>query len=130
MDFASYVYIDRSMCRRFKKIKKIVTKRKRYLRRPFYAVILNEYNSKLEFENYIYLQQPHYARRDTVIVGIADNYEYARELCMHMVHDCIEKVGTLDYLTYLSMLEKENPSVKESPVLIKKDLYGRKRIDD
>lgn len=130
MNFASFLYIDESMCKRFKKIKKIVEKRKKFLKDPFYAVILNEYSSKLEFENYIYLQQPHYDRRETIIVGIADNYDSAKELCMHMVHDCLEKVGSLDYLTYLSILETENPDEKNFPCLIAKELNGRKTIDD
>lgn len=130
MDFASYVYIEKSMYRKFKKIKKIVTKRKKYIKDPFYAIILNEYNSQLEFENYIYLQQLHYVKRPPIVVGIAEDYNGARELCAHMVHDCIKEIGTLDYIAYLSALENNNSNSKESPVLLKREILGKKVIDD
>ncbi len=119
MDFASHIYVDDYAYRKYKKIAKIINKKKRYIEQSFYAVVLNEYTSKLEFEDWLFLMQRHYEKRPPLIVGLAKDYDYAEWLCAHMIKDCIDKTGSLDYISYLAMIDCEEETSEEKPQLIR-----------
>ena len=115
MQFADYIYVDDYGYNNFETIKEHIEKRKKYIPNPFYVLILNEYNSQIEFMEFMYLLQQHYKKREPLIVGIAETYESAELLACHMVENCMIKVKDLDYIAYLSSL----PEISEDEVLPK-----------
>lgn len=119
MDFASFIYVDSYAYRKYKKLSKIISKRKRYSKDSFFVIVLNEYSSRIEFEEWFYLLQRHYEQKPPVLVGLAQDYDSAEKLCCRMIYDCISKVGKLDYVTFLSLLEAENGDSVKNTVLIK-----------
>lgn len=112
MIFADYVYVDDYGKSNFESIKKLIEKNKKYIEKSFYVVILNEYSSKLEFEDYLFIMQGHYKKRPPIIVGIAKDYNSAEKLVCSMIKLCLNKVGSLDYISYLASLPAINEEDK------------------
>ena len=104
MDFSDYVYVDDYCFSNFDKIKENIDSRKKMITDSFFVVILNEYTSKLEFTEWMFLLQGHYKKRPPLIVGLAKDYDSAEELISHMIQNCLIKVGSLDYISYLASL--------------------------
>lgn len=116
MNIADYLYVDDYACEKYNDIEKIIVDNRKYVEDSFYAVILNEYTSKLEFEEWVYLQQRHYKLNPPILVGLARDYDSAEKLVCSMIKNCIDNIGSLDYIAYLaSMPELE----EDGPVLMK-----------
>lgn len=104
MNFSDYIYVDDYAYNKYDEIEKIIVQRKRFVEDSFFAIILNEYTSKLEFEEWVYLQQRHYRLNPPTLVGLAKDYDSAEKLVCYMIKNCLNKVGTLDYIAYLASL--------------------------
>lgn len=115
MIFSDYVYVDEYAYSNFDKIKENIDKRKKIITETFFVIILNEYTSKLEFTEWMFLLQHHYKENPPMIVGLAKDYESAEELTCHMIENCMIKVKNLDYIAYLASL----PEIDEGEVLPK-----------
>lgn len=115
MIFSDYVYVDEYAYSNFDKIKENIDKRKKIITETFFVIILNEYTSKLEFTEWMFLLQHHYKENPPMIVGLAKDYESAEELICHMIENCMIKVKNLDYIAYLASL----PEIDEGEVLPK-----------
>ena len=115
MIFSDYVYVDEYAYSNFDKIKENIDKRKKIITETFFVIILNEYTSKLEFTEWMFLLQRHYKENPPMIVGLAKDYESAEELTCHMIENCMIKVKNLDYIAYLASL----PEIGEGVVLPK-----------
>lgn len=115
MIFSDYVYVDEYAYSNFDKIKENIDKRKKIITETFFVIILNEYTSKLEFTEWMFLLQRHYKENPPMIVGLAKDYESAEELTCHMIENCMIKVKNLDYIAYLASL----PEIGEGEVLPK-----------
>lgn len=115
MIFSDYVYVDEYAYSKFDKIKENIDKRKKIITETFFVIILNEYTSKLEFTEWMFLLQRHYKENPPMIVGLAKDYESAEELTCHMIENCMIKVKNLDYIAYLASL----PEIGEGEVLPK-----------
>lgn len=115
MIFSDYVYVDEYAYSNFDKIKENIDKRKKIITETFFVIILNEYTSKLEFTEWMFLLQRHYKENPPMIVGLAKDYESAEELTCHMIENCMIKVKNLDYIAYLASL----PEIDEGEVLPK-----------
>ncbi|MBQ2183825.1 MAG: hypothetical protein II399_04245 [Lachnospiraceae bacterium] len=115
MNFSDYIYVDDYCFSKFDEIKENMEKRKKIITDPFFVIILNEYTSKLEFCDWMFLLQRHYKNNPPLIVGLAKDYDSAEELTCHMIENCLIKVGNLDYIAYLASL----PEIEEGCVLPK-----------
>ncbi|MBO4310559.1 MAG: hypothetical protein J5856_05785 [Lachnospiraceae bacterium] len=118
MNFSDYIYVDDYAFDNFDKIKENMDKRKKLITDTFFVINLNEYTSKLEFNEWMFLLQRHYKENPPLIVGLAKDYDSARDLTCHMIENCMIKVGNLDYIAYLATL----PSIgedSEKPKLLK-----------
>ena len=115
MIFSDYVYVDEYAYSNFDKIKENIDKRKKIITETFFVIILNEYTSKLEFTEWMFLLQRHYKENPPMIVGLAKDYKSAEELTCHMIENCMIKVKNLDYIAYLASL----PEIGEGEVLPK-----------
>ena len=115
MEFSDYIYVDDYCFDKFDEIKENIEKRKKIITETFFVIILNEYTSKLEFTEWMFLLQRHYKINPPLIVGLAKDYESAEELTCHMIENCMIKVGSLDYIAYLASL----PKLEEDTVLPK-----------
>lgn len=104
MNFADYIYVDDYAYGKYKKIENIIVNQKKYVEESFYAIILNEYTSKIEFEEWVYLQQRHYKLNPPTLVGLAKDYDSAQNIACIMVKTCIQEIGKLDYIAYLASL--------------------------
>ena len=115
MIFSDYIYVDEYAYSNFDKIKENIDKRKKIIVDSFFVIILNEYTSKLEFTEWMFLHQRHYKENPPMIVGLAKDYESAETLTCHMIENCMIKVKNLDYIAYLASL----PELKEDEKLPK-----------
>lgn len=104
MIFSDYLYVDDYCSNHYDDISKRIRERKKIIEESFFAIILNEYTSKLEFTEWMFLLQRHYKVREPIIVGLAKDYDSAEMLTSHMIQNCLIKVGSLDYLSYLASL--------------------------
>ena len=98
-------------------IKENMDKRKKIIVDSFFVIILNEYTSKLEFTEWMFLLQRHYKENPPMIVGLAKDYESAEALTCHMIENCMIKVKNLDYIAYLASLPELTD--EEKPKLLK-----------
>ena len=57
MVFSDYIYVDEYAYSNFDKIKENMDKRKKIIVDSFFVIILNEYTSKLEFTEWMFLLQ-------------------------------------------------------------------------
>ena len=117
MVFSDYIYVDEYAYSNFDKIKENMDKRKKIIVDSFFVIILNEYTSKLEFTEWMFLLQRHYKENPPMIVGLAKDYESAETLTCHMIENCMIKVKSLDYITYLASLPELTD--EEKPKLLK-----------
>ncbi len=115
MIFSDYIYVDDYAYDNFDKIKENIEKRKKIILDSFFVIVLNEYTSKLEFTEWMFLLQRHFKENPPLIVGLAKDYSSAEELTCHMIENCMIKVGNLDYIAYLASL----PPIEEGIVLPK-----------
>ncbi len=106
MLFSDYIYVDEYCFNKFDEIKENIEKRKKIIVDSFFVIMLNEYNSQLEFTERMFLLQRHYKENPPLIVGLAKDYESAQELTCHMIENCLIKVKNLDYIEYLASLPK------------------------
>ncbi len=115
MIFSDYIYVDDQCFSKFDEIKENIEKRKKIIIDSFFVIILNEYTSNLEFTEWMFLLQRHYKENPPMIVGLAKDYESAETLTAHMIQNCLIKVGSLDYISYLASLpeltEEERPKL-------------------
>lgn len=118
MIFSDYIYVDDYCFSRFGEIKENIEKRKKIISDSFFVIILNEYTSKLEFTEWMFLLQRHYKENPPMLVGLAKDYESAEKLVCHMIENCMIKVGDLDYIAYLASLPKID-NKDEIPKLLK-----------
>jgi len=118
MIFSDYLYVDEECFNKFDELKEKIEKRTKIIIDPFYVIILNEYTSKLEFMEWMYLLQRHYKENPVMIVGLAKDYDSAMELTNHMIKNCIIKVGDLDYISYLASLPVIDEN-SQTPKLLK-----------
>lgn len=117
MVFSDYIYVDEYAYSDFDKIKENIDKRKKIIVDSFFVIILNEYTSKLEFTEWMFLLQRHYKENPPMIVGLAKDYESAETLTCHMIENCMIKVKNLDYIAYLASLPELTD--EEKPKLLK-----------
>lgn len=117
MVFSDYIYVDEYAYSNFDKIKENMDKRKKIIVDSFFVIILNEYTSKLEFTEWMFLLQRHYKENPPMIVGLAKDYESAEMLTCHMIENCMIKVKSLDYIAYLASLPELTD--EEKPKLLK-----------
>ena len=117
MVFSDYIYVDEYAYSNFDKIKENIDKRKKIIVDSFFVIILNEYTSKLEFTEWMFLLQRHYKENPPMIVGLAKDYESAEKLTCHMIENCMIKVKSLDYIAYLASLPELTD--EEKPKLLK-----------
>ena len=117
MVFSDYIYVDEYAYSNFDKIKENIDKRKKIIVDSFFVIILNEYTSKLEFTEWMFLLQRHYKENPPMIVGLAKDYESAEMLTCHMIENCMIKVKSLDYIAYLASLPELTD--EEKPKLLK-----------
>ena len=108
MLFSDYIYVDEYCFNKFDEIKENIEKRKKIIVDSFFVIMLNEYNSQLEFTEWMFLLQRHYKENPPLIVGLAKDYDSAEELTCHMIENCLIKVKNLDYIEYLASLPKLN----------------------
>ena len=105
MVFSDYIYVDEYAYSNFDKIKENIDKRKKIIVDSFFVIILNEYTSKLEFTEWMFLLQRHYKENPPMIVTC------------HMIENCMIKVKSLDYIAYLASLPELTD--EEKPKLLK-----------
>ncbi len=117
MVFSDYIYVDEYAYSNFGKIKENIDKRKKIIVDTFFVIILNEYTSKLEFTEWMFLLQRHYKENPPMIVGLAKDYESAETLTCHMIENCMIKVKSLDYIAYLASLPELTD--EDKPKLLK-----------
>ena len=117
MVFSDYIYVDEYAYSNFDKIKENIDKRKKIIVDSLFVIILNEYTSKLEFTEWMFLLQRHYKENPPMIVGLAKDYESAERLTCHMIENCMIKVKNLDYIAYLASLPELTD--EEKPKLLK-----------
>ena len=117
MVFSDYIYVDEYAYLNFVKIKDNMDKRKKIIVDSFFVIILNEYTSKLEFTEWMFLLQRHYKENPPMIVGLAKDYESAETLTCHMIENCMIKVKSLDYIAYLASLPELTD--EDKPKLLK-----------
>lgn len=118
MKFSDYVYVDKYCDKKFDSLFDIISKNKKCVDPSFFAIILNEYSSNIEFEDYVFLQQKHYEKRPPIIVGLAKDYSSAQTLVSTMVADCLKKVGSIDYISFLASLPQKKQD-SDKPILLK-----------
>lgn len=117
MVFSDYIYVDEYAYSNFDKIKENIDKRKKIIVDSFFVIILNEYTSKLEFTEWMFLLQRHYKENPPMIVGLAKDYESAETLTCHMIENSMIKVKSLDYIAYLASLPELTD--EDKPKLLK-----------
>lgn len=119
MYFAGLIYTDDFCFKNMKKIRNIIESGKRYVDPSFYCIVLNEYNSQIEFLNYIYLQQKHFKDNPPLLIGLAKDYDEASKLVSYMVKNCFDKIGCLDYISYLASFPEVTNLSCDEPQIIK-----------
>ena len=118
MQFSDYIYVDDYASNNFDKLSDILKKRKKLIPEMFYVIILNEYTSKIEFFEAMFLLQRHYKEYNPMVVGLAKDYDSAQILSCHMIENCMIKVKDLDYIAYLASLPQID-NEDDKPKLLK-----------
>lgn len=119
MLYAGLIYTDEFCYKNMKKIRENIDSGRKYVDPPFYCIVLNEVTSKIEFENYVYLQQKHFKDNPPLLIGLAKDYDEAGKIVSYMVKDCFDKIGCLDYISYLASFESVDNLMTDDPEIIK-----------
>lgn len=107
--FSSVMFYDEYAYGKDKTLKKMFKDRK--FKDSFYVLALSDFSNRPEFFNADMLNQDFYKDNDVYVVGLCKDEEAAYVLVTHMVHNCINALGELDFTKYFDTILMQHESV-------------------